>query len=1016
MALFMVLTMSSGSLFLIPLSTLASTEWDRSSLSFDGASGDCEELTFTICNTGETTMSETVAYQVWYIESGNPRDGEMVDEGVIPVLGGGACEGIPYTPENGAGIYGFSAMQPAGHPGTGVLWSVNIPVYDCCTEPDPSYLKVTKIVEGGEASSEDFTMHISDIFDFVGSADGVTNEVEPGMYQVTETGSPDKYELIYSGACGEDGLVAVAEGETKECILTNTYTTECGDGDIEGDEECDDENDNGVVCEAVYGQSCTYCSNICSEITLDGPYCGDEIVQDDFEECDDGPSGSSECTTNCTIVEEDVSVLKAHKVVCNNESDLPNWANFDGGDHGSIDANTAIEYVANNENCHLAVDWSFEWGYGDEAAVLSNDLYGPAPAGSLWSSFDSQTNGEIPATALVPLGDSARTIWVREVLPIGYIPFTGADTPYEGADFSAEMYCTSDFHKFDNNEWIVNPEEDAEYYCVAFNTLIEEPKGSLKVCKYEDFDGLYETDDTEPLAANWTFTLVDESGAEISLTTPDDENCVYFTNLLYGDYTLSEEDRDGWFRVSPEEAVWEIIIDSEEEEYAHYTNAQNPCGEDKGDLEVCKLIDTDGLVETDEDRATALGQVWEFVVTYPDESTESIFTTLENNCVKLKDLKPGSYSVSEALAEGWTLLLPSENNQEMVVVKDGLASAEFVNYEIPEEETSLKVCKYEDSDASEETSDDRSLVDVWEFTLEGDDYSKSQETKNGCTVFENLQPGEYTISETMKSDWYTLIPNNGTDDIVLEDGVENTYDFVNYYEEGTYCGDGIKQSPNDAGTKGPKNDGYEECDGKDGVPDDDDYSCNSSCVLKKESNGGGGGGGRSYIFESKTEEEPEPEPEVLGEEGEPILLIIKTVGQEFANPGDTGVDYEIVIKNTGNLSAFNVVVTDKLPIGLVYTGTVDIQMVWEIGDLLEGAEYLIEYEVDVLASAEAISYINTAEAVADNHNAVSDTAALEIRAVEVLAVTGFSIPEFIVLFFALMAASGTAFTLQKQLE
>ena len=29
----------------------------------------------------------------------------------------------------------------------------------------------------------------------------------------------------------------------------------------------------------------------------------------------------------------------------------------------------------------------------------------------------------------------------------------------------------------------------------------------------------------------------------------------------------------------------------------------------------------------------------------------------------------------------------------------------------------------------------------------------------------------------------------------------------------TYCGDGIKQTPNESGTGGKKNDGYEECDG-----------------------------------------------------------------------------------------------------------------------------------------------------------------------------------------------------------
>ncbi len=48
-------------------------------------------------------------------------------------------------------------------------------------------------------------------------------------------------------------------------------------------------------------------------------------------------------------------------------------------------------------------------------------------------------------------------------------------------------------------------------------------------------------------------------------------------------------------------------------------------------------------------------------------------------------------------------------------------------------------------------------------------------------------------------------------------------------EELTYCGDGIKQSPNDAGTGGPQNDGHEECDGQDGVGENQE--CSEQCTL-----------------------------------------------------------------------------------------------------------------------------------------------------------------------------------------
>lgn len=45
----------------------------------------------------------------------------------------------------------------------------------------------------------------------------------------------------------------------------------------------------------------------------------------------------------------------------------------------------------------------------------------------------------------------------------------------------------------------------------------------------------------------------------------------------------------------------------------------------------------------------------------------------------------------------------------------------------------------------------------------------------------------------------------------------------------TFCGDGIKQTPNQTGTGGPNNDGNEACDGIDGVTQG--FTCSASCVL-----------------------------------------------------------------------------------------------------------------------------------------------------------------------------------------
>jgi uncharacterized protein YegL len=72
------------------------------------------------------------------------------------------------------------------------------------------------------------------------------------------------------------------------------------------------------------------------------------------------------------------------------------------------------------------------------------------------------------------------------------------------------------------------------------------------------------------------------------------------------------------------------------------------------------------------------------------------------------------------------------------------------------------------------------------------------------------------------------------------DGIDGTGPHQSCTEECTltnvtYCGDGIKQTPNDEGTGGPGNDGYEECDGSSGVGEN--QICTSECRLETTADG-----------------------------------------------------------------------------------------------------------------------------------------------------------------------------------
>jgi cysteine-rich repeat protein len=82
------------------------------------------------------------------------------------------------------------------------------------------------------------------------------------------------------------------------CSATCTLQEVCGDGIIQGTEACDyaSYNHPGAPSEAPYGGCTTSCEP--------GPSCGDDVVQDAYEECDDGAENMDGayggCTTSCS--------------------------------------------------------------------------------------------------------------------------------------------------------------------------------------------------------------------------------------------------------------------------------------------------------------------------------------------------------------------------------------------------------------------------------------------------------------------------------------------------------------------------------------------------------------------------------------------------------------------------------------------------------------------------------------------------------------------------------------------
>ncbi len=171
--------------------------------------------------------------------------------------------------------------------------------------------------------------------------------------------------------------------------------------------------------------------------------------------------------------------ISVTKIVCDNESYLPNWGAGNGPDINGTTANTFLADGDNAQHCEKVTNWQFQT-IVDSITDYSNDpgraFTGPAANG--WSApFSGSTNVELPENL------NNKTIWVREVLPTGYIPFTyDFDHQINNNDVSAEIYCSTDHLHYDNYENVGALHDDTTYHCVAWNVAVPTPPTEEQPC------------------------------------------------------------------------------------------------------------------------------------------------------------------------------------------------------------------------------------------------------------------------------------------------------------------------------------------------------------------------------------------------------------------------------------------------------------------------------------------------------------------------------------------------------
>ncbi len=410
----------------------------------------------------------------------------------------------------------------------------------------------------------------------------------------------------------------------------------------------------------------------------------------------------------------------------------------------------------------VSVDVTLPAG-GEQQVDFKNTRIVGSISGTKW--VDSDADGD--AAGENPLEGVTIELWLNGALVASTVTDAGGHYAFYGlgaGDYTVTEVVPAGMYPTWPESLSVTLAEGEDRTGVDF---LNAPYGKIFGYKWDDLNGNATNDSGDDPVEGVTIEL-SQNGSVIATTITNAEGYYEFTGLKAGDYVVSEIVPDGW------NAIWPVSVEVNEllPGEAREVDFLNDPGRLVGSISGTKWLDSDadGDAAGESPLAGVTIQLW------IGTELQATTTTAADGTYLFENLPAGDYVVMEVVP---TSMYPTSTTSIPVTLAEGehRTGVDFLNAPYG----TINGHKWDDTSGDGVHAEDGTEPGVKNITItlsrDGMVDQVTTTDDNGFYEFLKLEPGDYTVTETLPSGTTNTTPLSVT--VTLDPGETETVDFLN---------------------------------------------------------------------------------------------------------------------------------------------------------------------------------------------------------------------------------------------